>query len=78
MPPAGPIICESSGVISGNQEVGSEALKEEEEKWAGGVGKSGGRSQEGVMDGTGKHFCSVGCENKTRMCVVPGQPRGYR
>lgn len=39
MPPAGPIICEPSGVISGDQEVHAEALEEEEERRAGKVGE---------------------------------------
>lgn len=50
-PPAGPIICESSGVISGNQEVGSEALKEEEERRGGWGGGEEWRAEPGGRDG---------------------------
>lgn len=73
------IICESPGVISAATRKWVRRLagkRKRDGRRRRGCG--GGRSQKGVMDGTGKHICSAGCENKTRMCVVPGQPRGYR
>lgn len=29
--------------------------------------------EESMMDGTGKHFSTIGCKNKTWIRVVPGQ-----
>lgn len=29
--------------------------------------------EERMMDGTGKHFSTIGCKNRSRIRVVPGQ-----
>lgn len=53
-----------------------EALEEEEDKE---IEKEVEVEEEegevSMMDGAGKHFSTNGCKNKTRICVVPGQPR---
>lgn len=43
--------------------MGLEVLEEEEDE-----------EIESMMDETGKQFSTNGCENKTRICAVPGRP----
>lgn len=47
--------------------MGLEALEEEEDEEI-------EKEVESMMDGTGKHFSTNGCENKTRICAVLGRP----
>lgn len=50
------------------EEMGSEALEEEEDS------EIEEEVKESMMDGTGKHFSTNGCKNKMRMCAVLGRP----
>ncbi len=48
--------------------MGLEALEEEEDE---GMKNEG---EESMMDGTGKHFSTNGCKNKTRIYIESGRP----
>lgn len=52
--------------------MGLEALEEEDDEE---IKKEGEEGEESMMDGTGKHFSTNGCKNKTRICAMQGRPR---
>lgn len=51
-----------------------EALEEEEDEEIEEVVEVEEKGEESMMDGTGKHFSTNGCENKTRICAAPRRP----
>lgn len=54
--------------------MGLQALEEEEDEEIEKEVEVEEEGKESMMDGTGKHFSTNGCENKTRICAVPGWP----